>query len=231
MAAESLSLDMSLDDLITITNNKRRSRPAPSARRSLSRAATRAAAAPYHAITFQAPPTAYGFGTHPTPVETGTKLYISNLDYAVSNEDIKELFSEVGDVKRYSINYDRSGRSKGTAEVVFSRKSDALAAVKRYNNVQLDGKPMKLELIGINIEPPPPATFGVEEDGLGAGADLVGVVGVMWVVGEGGETVEVGRFLLKTWMLTWTSTMRKECNYANELDDPHALLPCLDCIR
>uniref|UniRef100_A0A0E0MBE6 RRM domain-containing protein n=1 Tax=Oryza punctata TaxID=4537 RepID=A0A0E0MBE6_ORYPU len=160
MAAESLSLDMSLDDLITITNNKRRSRPAPSARRSLSRAATRAAAAPYHAITFQAPPTAYGFGTHPTPVETGTKLYISNLDYAVSNEDIKELFSEVGDVKRYSINYDRSGRSKGTAEVVFSRKSDALAAVKRYNNVQLDGKPMKLELIGINIEPPPPATFG-----------------------------------------------------------------------
>lgn len=52
---------------------------------------------------------------------------------------------------------------------------------------------------------------GVEEDGLGAGVDLVGVVGVMWVVGEGGETVEVGRFLLKTWMLTWTSTMRKEC--------------------
>uniref|UniRef100_A0A0E0MIJ5 RRM domain-containing protein n=1 Tax=Oryza punctata TaxID=4537 RepID=A0A0E0MIJ5_ORYPU len=161
MAAESLSLDMSLDDLITITNNKRRSRPAPSARRSLSRAATRAAAAaPYHAITFQAPPTAYGFGTHPTPVETGTKLYISNLDYAVSNEDIKELFSEVGHVKRYSINYDKSGRSKGTAEVVFSRKSDALAAVKRYNNVQLDGKPMKLELIGINIEPLPPAIFG-----------------------------------------------------------------------
>jgi hypothetical protein len=49
---------------------------------------------------------------------------------------------------------------QGTAEVVFSRKSDALAAVKRYNNVQLDGKPMKLELIGINIEPPPPAIFG-----------------------------------------------------------------------
>ncbi|XP_052138709.1 THO complex subunit 4A-like isoform X2 [Oryza glaberrima] len=154
MAAD--SLDMSLDDLIT-NKYKRRSRPASSARCFHSRAATRAAAFPDHAITFQAPPTAYA---HPTPVETGTKLYISNLDYAVSNEDIKELFSEVGDVKRYSINYDKSGRSKGTAEVVFSRKSDALAAVKRYNNVQLDGKPMKLELIGINIEPPPPAFFG-----------------------------------------------------------------------
>ncbi|KAL2508456.1 THO complex subunit 4A [Forsythia ovata] len=84
-------------------------------------------------------------------IETGTKLYISNLDYSVSNEDIKELFSEVGDMKRYTVHYDRSGRSKGTAEVVFSRRQDALDAVKRYNNVQLDGKPMKIELVGTNL--------------------------------------------------------------------------------
>ncbi|XP_024377464.1 THO complex subunit 4A [Physcomitrium patens] len=86
-------------------------------------------------------------------IETGTKLYISNLDYGVSNDDIKELFSEVGDLKRCSINYDRSGRSKGTAEVVFIRKPDALSAMKRYNNVQLDGKPMKIEIIGTNLRP------------------------------------------------------------------------------
>lgn len=48
---------------------------------------------------------------------------------------------------------------QGTAEVVFSRRSDALAAVKRYNNVQLDGKPMKIEIIGTNIEAPPTPTF------------------------------------------------------------------------
>ncbi|CAN1230934.1 THO complex subunit 4A [Linum grandiflorum] len=64
---------------------------------------------------------------------------------------MQELFSEVGDLKRYAIHYDRSGRSKGTAEVVFSRREDGLAAVKRYNNVQLDGKPMKIEIVGTNI--------------------------------------------------------------------------------
>ncbi|XVF23853.1 hypothetical protein REPUB_Repub13aG0075500 [Reevesia pubescens] len=84
------------------------------------------------------------------------KLCISNLDYSVSNQDIKVLFSEVGDLKRYSINYDMSGRSKGTAEVVFFRQIDALAAIKRYNNVQLDGKPMTIELVGANVVMPVP---------------------------------------------------------------------------
>ncbi|KAE9447912.1 hypothetical protein C3L33_20188, partial [Rhododendron williamsianum] len=82
-----------------------------------------------------------------------------------------ELFAEVGDLKRYSIHYDRSGRSKGTAEVVFSRRKDAEAAVKRYNNVQLDGKPTMIEIVGTNIATPatlPPPTIGMFGDQNGA---------------------------------------------------------------
>ncbi|KAK7295702.1 hypothetical protein RJT34_18613 [Clitoria ternatea] len=86
--------------------------------------------------------------------ETGTKLYVSNLDYGVSNDDIKLLFSEEGELKRYSIHYDKSGRSKGTAEVVFVRKSDALAAIKKYNNMKLDGKPLQIELVGTSLVTP-----------------------------------------------------------------------------
>lgn len=170
-------MDMSLDDMIKMNKKKkpdgggplnpnssrggsrpRNSGPGPS-RRFPNRTANRTS--PFSHGTDQGPETKWQhdmFADHAaaypalanrvSAIETGTKLLISNLDYGVSDEDIKELFSEVGDLKRYSVDYDKSGRSKGTAEVVFSRRKDAEAAVKRYNNIQLDGKPMKIETVG-----------------------------------------------------------------------------------
>ncbi|KAG6436199.1 hypothetical protein SASPL_101084 [Salvia splendens] len=162
------ALDMSLDDLIKNNKKSGRGRAAGSgpARRPTNRFANRVT--PYSAP--KAPETAWGHdmfsdGGRSSSIETGTKLYISNLDYGVSNEDIKELFSEVGDLKRYVVHYDRSGRSKGTAEVLFSRRQDAMAAIKRYNNVQLDSKPMKLELVGINITAPDAGAGGFTSAG------------------------------------------------------------------
>jgi len=110
-----------------------------------------------------------GGGGRLSAIETGTKLYISNLDFGVSNDDIKELFSELGDLKRSSIKYDRSGRSMGAAEVVFARRADAVAAVKKYNNVQLDGKPMKIEIVGTNT-PTAAAALPVTNGGLARNA-------------------------------------------------------------
>ncbi|KAE8704256.1 THO complex subunit 4D [Hibiscus syriacus] len=94
-------------------------------------------------------------------VEVGTKLYVSNLDPGVTNEDIKELFSEIGELKRYSVHYDKNGRSSGSAEVVYLRRSDAFAALKRYNNVLLDGKPMIIEIVGANAKVPVSAHVNV----------------------------------------------------------------------
>lgn len=44
---------------------------------------------------------------------------------------------------------------------MFTKRSDALAAMKRYNNVQLDGKPMKIEVIGSNLGMPVSARVNV----------------------------------------------------------------------
>ncbi|CAJ2640717.1 THO complex subunit 4D [Trifolium pratense] len=94
-------------------------------------------------------------------VELDTKLYVSNLDRGVTNEDIRELFSELGELKRYAVHYDKNGNPTGSAEVVYNRRSDAFAALKRYNNVLLDGKPMKIEIVGTNSELPVTARVNV----------------------------------------------------------------------
>ncbi|KAG2299734.1 hypothetical protein Bca4012_011414 [Brassica carinata] len=166
----STGLDMSLDDMIAKNRKSRGSGPArgsgsgsgsgPIRRNNPNRKSNRSA--PYQSA--KAPESTWehdmysseGFPSRSTRssagIETGTKLYISNLDYGVMNDDIKELFAEVGELKRYTVHFDRSGRSKGTAEVVYSRRGDAIAAVKKYNDVQLDGKPMKIEIVGNNLQ-------------------------------------------------------------------------------
>lgn len=51
-------------------------------------------------------------------------------------------------MKSAGLNFDQNGRSKGTAEVVLARRQDATQAIKTYNGVKLDGRPLKIELVG-----------------------------------------------------------------------------------
>ena len=72
----------------------------------------------------------------------GAKIEVANLQDSVSQEDIMELFGDIGPLKRAKL------VAQGTAEVVFVNKSDAAKAVEIYHNRQLDGKAMRCKLVG-----------------------------------------------------------------------------------
>nr|CAB3266582.1 serine/arginine repetitive matrix protein 1 [Phallusia mammillata] len=71
----------------------------------------------------------------------GTKIIVSNLHPVVVEEDILELFSVLGPVRRARL------IGSGKAEIVFIRRDDAIRAYQKYNNRDLDGQPMRMKLL------------------------------------------------------------------------------------
>jgi THO complex subunit 4 len=71
---------------------------------------------------------------------------VSNLNAGVTEEDIKELFGDVGELVSARLQRGPNGRSSGSAYVCYVNMKDALEAVKRYNGVPLDDMPLKITL-------------------------------------------------------------------------------------
>lgn len=73
------------------------------------------------------------------------KLYVGNLNYATTEDQLQTLFSEVGPVASVSIITDQgSGRSKGFGFVEMTTEEDAAAAIQRFNNYELDQRQLKV---------------------------------------------------------------------------------------
>ena len=73
------------------------------------------------------------------------KLYVGNLSYDVTEEELNELFSPKGKVVSVQIISDhQSGRSKGFGFVEMSSKEESEAVISAFNGHDLKGRPMRV---------------------------------------------------------------------------------------
>ena len=69
------------------------------------------------------------------------KLYVGNLSYNTTQEQLHELFSQAGDVQEITVITDReTGRSKGFGFVEMATEDGAREAIKRFNGVAVDNR-------------------------------------------------------------------------------------------
>jgi RNA recognition motif-containing protein len=83
-------------------------------------------------------------------------MYVGNLAYGVTEEDLKKAFSEFGEVASVKIITDKfSGQSKGFGFVEMPNNSEADQAIKALNGKPLGGRPIKVNQAEARAKRPP----------------------------------------------------------------------------
>ena len=69
------------------------------------------------------------------------KIYVGNLAYSVTTDEIRKIFTEYGEVVDATVITDKmSGRSKGFGFVEFAEEEMAQKAVDEMNGKEIDGR-------------------------------------------------------------------------------------------
>ena len=75
------------------------------------------------------------------------KLYVGNLSYSTTEEDLRTLFSQAGTVTSVSLIKDRdTGRSKGFAFVEMASQSEAEQAIKLFDGTSFGNRDIKVNI-------------------------------------------------------------------------------------
>jgi RNA recognition motif-containing protein len=73
------------------------------------------------------------------------KLYVGNLSFNTSSEDLQQLFSQAGTVESASVVEDRdTGRSRGFGFVEMSTKEEGQAAIAQLNGKEVGGRALNV---------------------------------------------------------------------------------------
>ncbi|HBL62121.1 MAG TPA: RNA-binding protein [Cyanobacteria bacterium UBA8803] len=72
-------------------------------------------------------------------------IYVGNLSYQVTQEDINEIFAEYGSVKRVQLPTDReTGRPRGFGFVEMSSEAEEAAAIEALDGAEWMGRDLKV---------------------------------------------------------------------------------------
>jgi len=83
-------------------------------------------------------------------------IYVGNLAYSVTEDDLREAFAAYGEISSVSLITDKfSGQSKGFGFVEMPNNSEADAAIKALNETSLKGRNMKVNQAKPRAERPP----------------------------------------------------------------------------
>ncbi len=75
-----------------------------------------------------------------------TKLYVGNLSYAVTQDDLTELFSQAGKVESAVVVTDKfSGQSRGFGFVEMADAEGAQQAIQTLNDTELKGRRIRID--------------------------------------------------------------------------------------
>ena len=74
-----------------------------------------------------------------------TKLYVGNLAFQTTSQELQQLFGQAGTVQSASIVEDRdTGRSRGFAFVEMSSQEEANSAIQQFNGKEVGGRALKV---------------------------------------------------------------------------------------
>ena len=74
------------------------------------------------------------------------KIYVGNLSYDVAEDDLRQAFSEFGEVKSVNLLTDKqTGESKGFGFVEMAEVSEGQAAIKEMNGKEFMGRELKVD--------------------------------------------------------------------------------------
>jgi cold-inducible RNA-binding protein len=94
-----------------------------------------------------------------------TKLYVGNLAYSVTNDDLEALFSQAGKVDSATVVVDKfSGQSRGFGFVEMADSNEAAKAIEEFNDAELKGRNIR-----VNEARPREAGSGPRGGGFGGG--------------------------------------------------------------